>query len=107
MAARPLLKHRILQWLFVYAVLLSTAVLVGGYIIHERVEHLAWESLLRSELDYYGQRTQANPAYRWHDTDTLRMYRRRRCAAAAAPPRLHWNRACTTTWPWTASTAWC
>ncbi|NDK37802.1 sensor histidine kinase [Pseudoxanthomonas gei] len=74
MAHRPQLKYRILQWLVIYAVLLSTAVLVGGYIIHERVEHLAWESLLRSELDYYGQRTQANPAYRWHDTDTLRMY---------------------------------
>lgn len=74
MGSRPLLKHRILQWLFVYAVLLSAAVLAGGYIIHERVEHLAWESLLRAELDYYGQRTQANAAYRWHDTDTLRMF---------------------------------
>ena len=42
MGSRPLLKHRILQWLIVYAVLLSAAVLVGGYFIHERVEHLAW-----------------------------------------------------------------
>jgi signal transduction histidine kinase len=81
MASRPLLKHRILQWLFIYAVLLSAAVLAGGYIIHERVEHLAWESLLRAELDYYGQRTQANAAYRWHDTDTLRMF-----GVAGAPP---------------------
>ncbi len=74
MESRPLLKHRILRWLFLYAVLLSAAVLAGGYVIHERVEHLAWESLLRSELDYYGQRTQANSAYRWHDTDTLRLF---------------------------------
>jgi signal transduction histidine kinase len=81
MASRPLLKHRILQWLFIYAVLLSAAVLAGGYIIHERVEHLAWESLLRAELDYYGQRIQANAAYRWHDTDTLRMF-----GVAGAPP---------------------
>jgi signal transduction histidine kinase len=81
MATRPLLKHRILQWLFVYAVLLSAAVLAGGYIIHERVEHLAWESLLRAELDYYGQRTQANAAYRWRDTDTLRLF-----GVAGAPP---------------------
>lgn len=81
MGSRPLLKHRILQWLFVYAVLLSAAVLAGGYIIHERVEHLAWESLLRAELDYYGQRTQANPAYRWRDTDTLRLF-----GVAGAPP---------------------
>jgi signal transduction histidine kinase len=81
MASRPLLKHRILQWLFIYAVLLSAAVLAGGYLIHERVERLAWESLLRAELDYYGQRIQANAAYRWHDTDTLRMF-----GVAGAPP---------------------
>lgn len=81
MRPRPLLKHRILQWLFIYAVLLSAAVLAGGYIIHERVEHLAWESLLRAELDYYGQRTQANPDYRWRDTDTLRLF-----GVAGAPP---------------------
>ncbi len=74
MRSRPQLKHRILQWMTLYAVLLAAAVLVSGYFIHERVEHLAWESLLRAELDYYGQRTQANPAYRWHDTDTLRLF---------------------------------
>jgi signal transduction histidine kinase len=81
MGTRPLLKHRILQWLFIYAVLLSAAVLAAGYLIHERVEHLAWESLLRAELDYYGQRIQANAAYRWHDTDTLRMF-----GVTGAPP---------------------
>jgi signal transduction histidine kinase len=81
MRSRPLLKHRILRWLFLYAVLLSAAVLAGGYVIHERVEHLAWESLLRSELDYYGQRLQANPGYRWRDTDTLRLF-----GVAGAPP---------------------
>lgn len=74
MRSRPLLRHRILQWLFIYAVLLSAAVLAAGYLIHERVEHLAWESLLRAELDYYGQRTHANPGYRWRDTDTLRLF---------------------------------
>lgn len=81
MRSRSLLKHRILRWLFLYAVLLSAAVLAGGYVIHERVEHLAWESLLRSELDYYGQRVQANPGYRWRDTDTLRLF-----GVAGAPP---------------------
>lgn len=81
MRSRSLLKHRILRWLFLYAVLLAAAVLAGGYVIHERVEHLAWESLLRSELDYYGQRIQANPGYRWRDTDTLRLF-----GVAGAPP---------------------
>lgn len=74
MGSRPKLKHRILRWLVVYAVLLCAAVLLGGYFIHERVEHLAWESLLRSELDYYGQRSEANHGYRWHDTETLRLF---------------------------------
>lgn len=73
MQTRTPLKQRILRWLVVYAILLSAAVLMGGYFIHERVEHLAWDSLLRAELDYYEQRIHANPAYRWHDTDTLRM----------------------------------
>jgi len=68
------LRHRILRWLFLYAVLLSTAVMIGGYIVHERVEHLAWESLLRAELDYYGQRVLENPGYLWKDTETLRMF---------------------------------
>lgn len=81
MQTRTPLKQRILRWLVLYAVLLSAAVLMGGYFIHERVEHLAWESLLRAELDYYGQRTQANPAYRWHDTDTLRLF-----GVTGAPP---------------------
>ena len=68
------LRRRILQWLFLYAVLVSSAVLVGGYIIHERVEHLAWDSVLRTELDYFGQRLQNNHGYRWEDTETLRLF---------------------------------
>ena len=75
------LRQRILQWLFLYAVLVCTAVAVGGYLIHERVEHLAWDSLLRTELDHFGQRLQSNPNYRWQDTDTLRLF-----GVAGTPP---------------------
>ncbi len=81
MRIRRQLKFRILQWLVLYAVLLSAAVLASGYFIHERVEHLAWESLLRAELDYYGQHAQASADYRWEDTDTLRLF-----GVAGAPP---------------------
>lgn len=87
MRARPQLKHRILQWMALYAVLLAAAVMASGYFIHERVEHLAWESLLRAELDYYAQRTQASPDYRWHDTDTLRLFGV--AGAPALPEVLH------------------
>ena len=75
------LRQRILQWLLLYAVLVCTAVAVGGYLIHERVEHLAWDSLLRTELDHFGQRLQSNPNYRWQDTDTLRLF-----GVAGTPP---------------------
>ena len=81
MTGNPGLRQRILQWLFLYAVLVSAAVAVGGYLIHERVEHLAWDSLLRTELDHFGQRVQDNPDYHWQDTDTLRLF-----GAEGTPP---------------------
>ena len=68
------LKRRILYWLLLYAVLLSAVVTLAGASIHEHVEHLAWKSLLNSELDYFRQRSQAHPDYLWNDTDTLRMF---------------------------------
>ena len=74
MMRRTGLRQRILQWLFLYAVLVSGAVIAGGYIIHEQVEHLAWDSLLRTELDHFGQRVQDNQQYRWEDTKTLRLF---------------------------------
>jgi signal transduction histidine kinase len=97
MTSSPSLRQRILRWLFLYAVLLSAAVMAGGYVIHERVEHLAWDSLLRAELDYFGQRSDANPSYRWHDTDTLRMFGVEGAPPlppdlAALPPGLHDDR---------------
>ena len=75
------LKRRILYWLVAYAVLLSVIVTAAGASIHEHVEHLAWKSLLRAELDYFRQRSEGNPDFRWHDTDTLRMF-----GAGGAPP---------------------
>jgi signal transduction histidine kinase len=68
------LKRRILYWLVLYAVLLSAVVTAAGASIHEHVEHLAWKSLLNSELDYFRQRSQTHPDYLWNDTDTLRMF---------------------------------
>lgn len=75
------LKRRILYWLVAYTLLLSAIVAAAGASIHEHVEHLAWKSLLRTELDYFRQRSESDPAYLWKDTDTLRMF-----GAGGAPP---------------------
>ena len=75
------LKRRILYWLMLYAVLLSMVVTAAGASIHEHVEHLAWKSLLNSELDYFRQRSESHPDYLWNDTDTLRLF-----GAGGAPP---------------------
>ena len=75
------LKRRILYWLMLYAVLLSVVVTAAGASIHEHVEHLAWKSLLNSELDYFRQRSRTHADYLWTDTDTLRMF-----GAGGAPP---------------------
>ncbi len=73
MRAEVPLSRRILRWLLGYAVAVSAVVAGAGYIIHERVERLAWESLLRAELDYLGERRQSRPGYQWRDTEKLRL----------------------------------
>lgn len=94
MPGRRNLAGRILGWLFLYTASVSALVATGGYLIHERVEHLAWQSLLSAELEYFQQRTEIDPTYAWHDTDTLRLYGAPGTPAlprslAALPPGLH------------------
>lgn len=74
MAAKRRLTQRILRWLLAYAVAVSALVAAGGYIIHERVERLAWDSVLRAELGDFQQDRLASPGYRWRDTETLRLF---------------------------------
>ena len=74
MRTRPSFKFRIMWWLGVYTLLLSLAVLVNGYIVNESAEQLVWESLMKSELDHFIQRRQADPVYEWHGTDDLKLY---------------------------------
>ena len=76
MGPRSGLRRRILLALLGYAALLSLAVLAHGIYVNERAEQLVWETLLASELDQYVARSRADPAYRWSDTDTLRLYDR-------------------------------
>ncbi len=75
MAARNGLRRRILTWLLVYVSLLSVAIFIGGLIVNEEAERMVWESLLRAELHHYQDRLEADPAYRWTDTDDMTLYR--------------------------------
>lgn len=76
MAARNnSLRRRILTWLLVYVSLLSVAIFIGGLIVNEEAERMVWSSLLRAELHHYQDRVQADPGYRWTDTDDMTLYR--------------------------------
>lgn len=81
MAARSGLRQRIVVGLLGYAVLLTAAVLVHGYVVNEHAEQLVWQSLLGSELDHFVERTESDPHYRWTDTETLTLFD----ASAPAP----------------------
>lgn len=71
---RPGLTRQLTIALLGYALLLSLLVSLHGYLVNEHAEALTWESLLVSELQHFQQRHQQDPAYRWMDTDILRLY---------------------------------
>jgi signal transduction histidine kinase len=74
MSRRRSLRYRIIAWLGVFAVLMSAAISLHGYLINERAERLVWDGLLRTHLDHHLERAAQDPGYRWRDTDSLRLY---------------------------------
>lgn len=81
-ATRSGLRRRILLGLFAYTALLSAAVLTHGFVVNEHAEQLVWQSLLQTELNYFVERSKADPGYRWADTDSLALF------DGSAPERL-------------------
>ncbi|PPU78260.1 HAMP domain-containing histidine kinase [Xanthomonas cucurbitae] len=75
MARQPPLGRRVMVWLFGYTLLMTLAVFATAQYLHERAEHGVWRALLNSELDSILERSARNRAYRWQDSDTLRLYR--------------------------------
>lgn len=71
-----------MYWLCGYAVLLTGAIVLHGFLVNEFAENLVWESLLRRELEHHLQRAAEDSNYQWHDTDTLRLY----CVPGRTPP---------------------
>lgn len=62
------------QGLLVYAVLVSAAVFIYGYVVNERAEQLVWTALLESEFDRIVERHRATPEVPWEDTATLSLF---------------------------------
>ena len=70
---RPLgLRQRLFRGILGYVVLLSSAVVVHGYLVNERAESLVWESTLESELAHLAARSDDSTG--WADTETLMFY---------------------------------
>ena len=74
MAHRYGLRRRIMQALFAYALLLSTAVLVQGLLINEYAERLVWQSLLNAHINHLVEARRADPTYQWIDTPTMTLF---------------------------------
>ena len=74
MKPRRSLRSHILAWLGGYALLLTAAVMLHGFLVNEIAERLVWDSLLKTELEHHLQRSAEDPGYRWSDTDSLQLY---------------------------------
>ncbi|MDR1075108.1 MAG: HAMP domain-containing histidine kinase [Xanthomonadaceae bacterium] len=68
------LHAELMYWLGGYAVLLTGAIALHGFLVNEFAENLVWESLLTRELEHYLERKAEDPTYNWYDTDALQLY---------------------------------
>lgn len=68
------LRQRLTLSILGYTVLLSAAVVLHGYIVNERAEHIVWESLLASEFAHIEQRYASSHDFRWVDTEKMQLY---------------------------------
>lgn len=71
---RRSLRARLTYWLCGYAVLLTAAIALQGFLVNEFAEDLVWESLLKRALEHHLQRKAEDPGYQWFDTESLQLY---------------------------------
>ncbi len=72
--ARSGLRRRMLAGLIGYAVLLTIAVVLHGFVVNEHAEHLVWQTLLDSELNHILERRREDPGFDWVNTDSMALY---------------------------------
>jgi len=73
MATRSL-RRQITLGMLAYTLLLSLGIATYGVTVIKNVEHLIWESLLRSEFEYFLECQRTEAGYRWDDTELLRLF---------------------------------
>ena len=64
MKRRPSLRRRLIVGLLAYIAILSAVFATHGYWVNERTEQAVWESLLRSEMEFFTTRRAQDPARR-------------------------------------------
>jgi len=70
---RPRLQRSLTVGVLVYVVLLSLVVIGQGWLINERAERLAWESLLAIEMDYFIDRAR-DPGWTPRDSGAMDFF---------------------------------
>ena len=74
MTKAPTLRQRIAVGLFLYSLLLATVVLLFGYLANERIEAIAWRSLLETESIGYREHAAHEPGYPLPANGAIRGY---------------------------------
>ena len=74
MNRRPSLRRRLIVGLLAYIAILSAVFATHGYWVNERTEQAVWESLLRSEMEFFTTRRAQDPAHFAPNTDLLKFF---------------------------------
>lgn len=74
MTKAPTLRQRIAVGLFLYSLLLAAVVLLFGYLANERIEAIAWRSLLETESIGYREHAAHEPGYPLPENGAIRGY---------------------------------
>lgn len=71
--ARKSLHRSLALGVALFTVTVAVIVAVHGYWVNERAEEAVWESMLRTEMDFFRERRAAEPDYAWPDSDILSL----------------------------------
>jgi len=81
--SRPSLRRRLIVGLMAYLAILSAVFVTHGYWVNERTEQAVWESLLRSEMEFFTTRRAQDPDHFAPNTDLLQFFDGKTPAPAA------------------------